>query len=241
MQSSPFADSEVMKRIYILLALLIGGLFAARAQDTAAITLSRKPNQSPTERDTLPQQNYFSPIAHQRWNQQDFDESIANFERSLAVSQQLNDTVNEATINRELGEFHIEQGDYEAAVGYLKKSLAMYQASSDTVRQGLTLLSLATALNHTKRYSEALQYLNNTLPVVQRGKDIQLVRLYYGLLAQTYQHLGQSEPAMEYFMYYMSIDSEIQERVSRKVQQQAVLAEEQVFKKSRSWPKRCWS
>jgi serine phosphatase RsbU (regulator of sigma subunit) len=220
-----------MNRIYLLLALLIGGLFAAQAQDTAALTSVETPNQPSTKRDTLPQQNHVSPIAHQRWNQQDFNESIANFERSLALPHQPNDTVDEATINRELGEFYIEQGDYEAAVGHLKKSLAMYQASSDTVRQGLTLLSLATALNHTKRYSEALQYLNNTLPVVQRGKDIQLVRLYYGLLAQTYQHLGQSEPAMEYFMYYMSIDSEIQERVSRKVQRQAVLAEEQVFKK----------
>ncbi len=232
MQSSPFADSEIMKRIYLLLALLIGGMFVARSQDTAALTLlDTPPDQSPTERDTLPQQNHISPIAQQRWNQQNFNESIANFERSLAVSHQLNDTTNEATINRELGELHIEQGDYEAAVGYLKKSLAMYQAARDTVRQGLTLLSLATALNHVNRHTEALDYLNNSLPTVQRGKDIQLVRLYYGLLAQTYQHLGQSEPAMEYFMYYMSIDSEIQERVSRKVQQQAVLAEEQVFKK----------
>ncbi len=231
MQSSPFADSETMKRIYLILAFLIGGTFATQAQDAAALTLLETPSQSSIERDTLPQQNHLSAIAQQRWNQQNFDESIANFERSLTVSHQLNDTANEATINRELGELHIEQGDYEAAVGYLKKSLGMYQAASDTVRQGLTLLSLATALNHTKRHSEALQYLNNSLPTVQRGKDIQLVRLYYGLLAQTYQHLGQPEPAMEYFMYYMSIDSEIQERVSRRVQQQAVLAEEQVFQK----------
>ncbi len=231
MQSSPFADSEVMKRIYVLLALLIGGMFAAQAQDAAALTLLETSPQSLTERDTLPSQNHASPVARQRWSQQDFNESIASFERSLALSNQLKDTVNEATINRELGEFHIEQGDYEAAVGYLKKSLTMYQAASDTIRQGLTLLSLATALNHVNRHTEALNYLNNSLPAVQRGKDIQLVRLYYGLLAQTYQHLGQPEPAMEYFMYYMSIDSEIQERVSRKVQQQAVLAEEQVFQK----------
>ncbi|MGB3780384.1 MAG: SpoIIE family protein phosphatase [Tunicatimonas sp.] len=220
-----------MKRIYLILAFLIGGTFAVQAQDTAALTLLETPSQSSTERDTLPQQNHLSAIAQQRWNQQNFDESIANFERSLAVSHQLSDTANEATINRELGELHIQQGDYEAAVGYLKKSLAMYQAASDTVRQGLTLLSLATALNHVNRHTEALNYLNNSLPTVQRGKDIQLVRLYYGLLAQTYQHLGQAEPAMEYFMYYMSIDSEIQERVSRRVQQQAVLAEEEVFLK----------
>ncbi len=38
---------------------------------------------------------------------------------------------------------------------------------------------------------------------------------------------------MEYFMYYMSIDSEIQERESRKIHQQAVEAEQQVFLKKK--------
>lgn len=233
MQTSPFADSEVMKRTYILLALLVTGIVSVvRGQDTATLnSWEGNPPQSRVERDTIPEPEFYNQIAHQRWNQQNFTEAIASFERSLAISHQLKDTTDEATINQELGELHIQQGDYEAAVGYLKKSLSLYQSASDTVRQSLTLLSLATALNHTNRYSESLQYLNGRLPTVQRGRDIQLVRLYYGLLAQTYQHLGQAEPAMEYFMYYMSIDSEIQERVSRKVQQQALVAEEQVFRK----------
>ena len=231
MQSSPFADPEDMKCTYLLLVLFIGILPLAQGQDTALNAWGGATNPLPAQRDTTPKQDYYNQIASQRWGQQNFNEAIADFEHSLAVSHQLNDTTNEATINQELGELHVKQKDYEAAIGYFKKSLALYQASRDTVRQGLTSLSLATALNHVSRHSEALEYLNSTLPTVQRGKDIQLVRLYYGLLAQTYQYLGQAEPAMEYFMYYMSIDSEIQERISRKVQQQAVLAEEQVFQK----------
>ncbi len=188
---------------------------------------------STAQRDTAPN---LEPVSltqaiQRRWNQQGLTEAMASFKRTLAVTLQPSDTVDQAAVSRELGELHIEQGNYEKAVKYLEEAMKLYQAAGDTVRQETTLLSLATALNHTGRHAEALQHLNNTLPTVQRGKDIQLVRLYYGLLAQTYQYLGQAEPAMEYFMYYMLIDGEIQERVSRKVQQKAVLAEEQVFQK----------
>ena len=221
-----------MKRIYVLLALLIGSLSIAGAQDSASHstwTNVVSSTQSPGDTAQVPPSS--DEEMPQRWVQQDFTEAISHFERSLLETSPSKDSTNGATINRDLGEFYLEQREYEKAITHLKKSLTLYQQAKDTIRQAPTLLSLATALNRAGRFSEALQYLKNSLPLVKRGEDIQLVRLYYGLLAQTYQYLGQAEPAMEYFMYYMSIDSEIQERVSRKIQQQAVLAEEEVFLK----------
>jgi serine phosphatase RsbU (regulator of sigma subunit) len=226
-----------MTRTYLLLALLIAKNFSiAWGQDTPPLVFEESTVAlSPTQPDSSanPEPLPLNHATHRRWDQQGLTEAVASFKQSLAATLQPNDTVDKAAVSRELGELHSEQGDYEKAVKFLEEAVKLYQAAGDTIRQETTLLSLATALNHTGRHAEALQYLNNTLPTVQRGKDIQLVRLYYGLLAQTYQYLGQPEPAMEYFMYYMSIDSEIQERVSRRVQQQAVLAEEQVFQKKR--------
>lgn len=233
MHTSLFADSEVMKRIYLLLALFIRGLSVVWAQDSATLTSWIKVSSNPQLRGDTAQVPQLSENTHQRWIQQDFTEAISHFERSLIASRQLKDTTNEATVNRDLGEFYLEQHEYGKAVEHLKKSLALYEQAKDTIRQAPTLLSLATALNRAGRFSEALQYLKNSLPIVKRGEDIQLVRLYYGLLAQTYQYLGQAEPAMEYFMYYMSIDTEIQERASRKIHRQAVLAEEEVFLKNK--------
>ncbi len=229
MYASPFADPEVMKRTYLFLALLIGSFSVVQSQDSAVLTSWQKvTNGGPVPGDTLKDVALLSKIAHQHWSRQDYSEAVFYFEQALSVSRLFNDADREATINQSLGDLYIEQKKYDRSISHLERALSMYQQSKDTTKQAPTILSLAAALNHANRHAEALRYLESSLPVMKRGKDIQLMRLYYGQMAQTYQYLGEAERSMEYFMYYMSVDNEIQERLSRKIQQQAVLAEEQV-------------
>lgn len=218
-----------MKRIYLLLALLIGIFSVARSQDTAALTSWQEvANGKPVPGDTLKNVALLNKIAHQYWSQQNYLEAVFYFEQALSASRSLNDTGREATVNQSLGDLYIEQKKYDQSIAHLEKALRGYRQLKDTTRQAPTILSLTAALNYANRHAEALQHLESSLPVMKQGKDIQLMRLYYGQMAQTYQYLGEAERSMEYFMYYMSVDNEVQERLSRKIQQQAVLAEEQV-------------
>ena len=223
-----------MKRTCLLLALLIGSLPIVRAQDSATFTSWQNVAHGwQVPGDTLQEVAYLNKIAHHHWGQQKLDEAAAHFNRLLSLYQSLNDSSAEAVTQRNLGLICTDREEYEKAVDYLTKSLELYRTLEDTINEGPTLIDLANALNLAARYQEAMQHLEKSLPVVKRTGDIQLTRTYYGLLAQTYQHLGQAERSMEYFMYYISIDGEIQERASRKIQQQAIQAEQQVFLKKK--------
>ena len=218
---------------WLLLALLLTAP-TARGQEAVPATSWEAPaDHFRASEDTLRETTYLNEIAHQHWNRQEWKKATECFHRLLPMYQSLRDTSAEAAVNRKLGLIHTDQGNYPTSVDHLKKSLQLYQLVGDTINEGPTLVDLANTLNRATRYQEALQRLENSLPVINRAGDIQLTRTYYGLLAQTYQHLGEAERSMEYFMYYMSIDSEIQERASRKIQQQAIQAEQQVFLKKK--------
>ena len=224
-----------MKHLYhvLLLVLSVGPRLVCGQEAIPAASWENTADAFRAKGDTLQEATYLNKLAHHHWDQQEWEEAIVCFTRLLPMYQVLRDTGAEAAVNRNLGMIYTDQGDYSASVDRLEKSLALYRSLGDTINEGPTLIDLANTLNRAARYQEAMQHLEKSLPVINRAGDIQLTRTYYGLLAQTYQHLGQGERSMEYFMYYMSIDSEIQERASRKIQQQAMQAEQQVFLKKK--------
>ena len=222
-----------MKRTSSLLLLILILSFPAVRAQNSAIVLSWEDQSLRVTGDTLQEVAYLNKLAHHHWSQQELQEAAAHFSRLLPLYQSLKDTSAEAVTQRNLGLICTDQGGYEKAVDYLTKSLELYRALEDTLNEGPALIDLATTLNRAARYEEALQHLEKSLPVVKRAGNIQLTRTYYGLLAQTYQHVGNAERSMEYFMYYISVDSEIQEWESRKIRQKAVQAEQQVFLKKK--------
>lgn len=183
--------------------------------------------------DTFDKSDSLYKAAHRHWQQQSAEEAVACFKQLLPIYQSQGDTSAEASTHRNLGMLYTDQGNFPTSIDHLRKSLDLYRAVSDTNNIGPTLVDLAGILNRAGRYQETLLQLENSLPVVKRVGDIQLTRSYYGLLAQTYQYLGQAERSMEYFMYYISLDTEIQERISRKIEEKAVQAEQQVFVKKK--------
>ena len=224
-----------MKFVYhaLFLLLCIGSRLAFGQEAISVISEENAADAFRVKGDTLQEAIYLNKVAHQHWNQQEWGEATACFNRLLPMYEALRDTSAEAATNRNLGVLYTDQGDYSLSIKHLEKSLELYRTLEDTINEGPTLIDLASTLNHASQYEEAMRRLERSLPIINRAGNIQLTRTYYGLLAQTYQHLGQAERSMEYFMYYMSIDSEIQERVSRKIQQQAIQAEQQVFLKKK--------
>lgn len=219
---------------YWLLVIFTMSFLLARGQETNGVLSWKEVVDSfRAAGDTLQEANYLHKIAHHHWRQQSLEEATACFNRLLPIYQSLRDTSAEAGVYRNLGTLYTEQGNYPASIDYLRKALDLYQAVNDTISVGGALIDLAGSLNRAGRYQEALQQLENSLPIVKRAGDIQLTRTYYGLLAQAYQYSGQAERSMEYFMYYISLDTEIQERVSRKIEQKAVQAEQQVSLKKK--------
>ena len=228
-----------MKRVYCLILILyISGLSVSRAQDLDATPSweGAAKNFQPTG-DTLQDIAYLSEAAHHYWAQKELSQAITSFQRLLPLHRALHDTSAEATACRSLGLIYADQEDYEKSTEQLKHALEQYHALDSTAKAGATLVDLATVLNKANRYAEAKRYLENNLPIMRQGENIQLTRTYYGLLAHTYQYLGEAERSMEYFMYYMSIDGEIQEQQSRKIQREATLAQQQVTLKKKELAK----
>ena len=181
--------------------------------------------------DKYRESQYSDKLAYYYWNEKNLSEAASFFEHSLRIYKVLQDTAAQAIHYKNLGLIVSESGQSTEAITYLEKSLALYASIDDKSNQASVLIDLAKLLNQVGRQEEAMQHLEKSLTSINDINDIQLRRKYYGAVAQTYQLLGDSERSMEYFMYYMSVDNELQERASRLIQAKAQLAEEQVLKK----------
>ncbi len=186
--------------------------------------------------DTLRDIEYLDRAGDHYTRQQEFSKAITSFQLLLSLYQS-DDTAALAQTNRRLGLMHAEQKDYEKSADYLQVAINLYDTATYLPEQAAVFIDLATVYNRSGRYKLAMQRLRNKLPLIKQAGDIQLIRSYYGLMAQTYQHLGETERSMEYFTYYTSIDGEIQEKENRRVLEEAALAQQQVFMKKQELAK----
>ena len=124
-----------------------------------------------------------------------FDRARQFLEKSLAISQDLQDTVGTAYGHQRLGVLEMEQGHPREALALEDKALEVFSRTGDRAAEFRTLLARAEALAQLERKRESLEALAQAAAVSERLNSPRLEPLLHEAAARIHSRFGDFEKA----------------------------------------------
>ncbi|MCS7019108.1 MAG: tetratricopeptide repeat protein [Cytophagales bacterium] len=139
------------------------------------------------------------------WDAREFQKAIDLFHQSLALNRLVDNQSGIFGINNNLAFLHADLQQYDSSVYYFNKVLEgrRRQQVSEPIISALINLSVVT--NKLKRYEESVKVLQEALELARSQNNLERMRTCYGLLAETYEKMGDLNKTQEYFERYKSI------------------------------------
>jgi serine phosphatase RsbU (regulator of sigma subunit) len=155
------------------------------------------------------------------WEKGHYKEAITQFERSIALNQEIGNTNGVASIYNNIGMIYGDLRKYEDSYQYFEKSLNLRIEQKDKQNIASAYINMATAKTSQGKHTEAIPLLEQSLEIVKELKNIKLIRNNYLMLAESYEKAGNPEKSMEYFNFYTSFDKLIQKEEIQKKEEAA--------------------
>lgn len=125
-----------------------------------------------------------------------------------------------------IGRVCMEQGEYENALDWLQQALEVSRTSADTEGETEIGLTMGTLCIHQHRFEDTLECVRQSLSVAERNGQKPLIVRAHKLLAEAYEHLGNTLAALEHFKLYHEMEKVIfNEKVENQVQTLKILHE----------------
>jgi serine phosphatase RsbU (regulator of sigma subunit) len=154
------------------------------------------------------------------WENSMPEKALETFEQSVALNIEIRNNNAVKAIYSNMGMINTDMGQPETALVFFRKSLLLSRSQSNKQDIATNLINIAVALNSLNRSDEAAVNLNEALAIISALKNKSLLRTCYGVLAETYQEIGESQKSMEYFTLYNALLNELQqEELSRQKKQ----------------------
>lgn len=162
------------------------------------------------------------------WDQNQFDDAITAFEKSLSINSDLGNTNAQRIIAGYLGMICLEKEDYGKAVTYFNKSLELNKKAGKSSEILSDLYNIASAYQMMGKYDESNKNANNALNKALELNNMESAKSCNLLLAQNYDKLGNSKKSAEHYDNYNSIIKLLQQQQMSKLESEKKLAENQV-------------
>jgi PAS domain S-box-containing protein len=136
----------------------------------------------------------------------DFTKAVSGFEKELALSKELHDTIQVAQLQLDLWQVHYENTkDFSKAANCILAIKEMINsASGDSV-----LSSLYSKLNAfyfaNRDYERAAEYMNKSLVLHKKKNDFKRLAVDYYELGGLYERVGNYHKALEYYQEILKI------------------------------------
>jgi CheY-like chemotaxis protein len=176
---------------------------------------------------TSQQADYLNKIAYLYWENEQFDNAIKYFSESLELNLSHNNLNGVKSIYYNIGLIHSDKEDFQNSLVNFNKGLQIARQlnQKDGIYTGL--MNKAAVLKNLSRNQEAINNINEALIYAQESNNLKLIRTCYGMLAENYEILGDSENTMKYFELFATIDKhlksqhikDIEKKSSEQVQQ----------------------
>lgn len=176
---------------------------------------------------TIQQADYLNKIAYLYWENEQFDNAIKYFSESLELNLSHNNLNGVKSIYYNIGLIHSDKEDFQNSLVNFNKGLQIARQlnQKDGIYTGL--MNKAAVLKNLSRNQEAINNINEALIYAQESNNLKLIRTCYGMLAENYEILGDSENTMKYFELFATIDKhlksqhikDIEKKSSEQVQQ----------------------
>jgi len=153
---------------------------------------------------------YLNEAANAEWEQKNHAPAIDFFSKSLKLNQDIGNENGINGIYNNLGMIYNDISEYEKALEYFKKNLVGRRKGGDKVSIISSLINITVVINNLKRYTESIKYLEEALDIAREMGDTRQMRSCYGMLAETYEKIGDSKLMLHYFDLYKSFHEKVQ-------------------------------
>lgn len=170
---------------------------------------------------TIEQASFLNKIAYLYWENEAYTEAIDYFSQSLKINLSNNNQNGVKSLHYNIGLIYADMDDYQNALIHFNKGLyaARQLKQKDGIYSGL--MNKATVLKNLSKYQDAINNINEALIYAQEFNSLKLIRTCYGMLAENYELLGDSENTMKYFELFASIDKHIKSEEIKKIEEES--------------------
>ncbi len=155
------------------------------------------------------------------WENSNLDKAIGYFQKSIATNQTLGNENALRTLYSNIGMIYTDKEDYESALLYFRKSLAILEKRNDPKEIAPEILNIAIALQHVGRHYEAIEQVSKALEMAKAINDMQNIKRGYGIMAESYEKVGEAKKSIEYFGLYATLDRHFQQLKLEETKQEA--------------------
>jgi len=164
---------------------------------------------------------YLNKAAFLSWDNQLYEKSQAYFKRILEINESLNNTNGILLAANYLGVIYNETQDYTSAITYFKKAYHLSKKINDKKNICSSLLNISQTYQLQKNYDESNKSAFEGVNLSKELNDLKMLRSFYGILANNYQSLGNSEKSIEYFDLFASIDKYIKTQEIKQIKEES--------------------
>jgi CheY-like chemotaxis protein len=205
--------TAVVFRIALILLFAISNLSKAQNinQETTALLeeYKNKANEFKSANNPTQQASYLNKIAYLYWENNTYTEAINYFKESLLINKQANNHNGTKAILYNIGLIYSDLEDYKKAYDNFHEGLSFARKLNQKEGIYAGLINEAGALKNLSKHTEAIKAIDEALLLAQELNNLKLIRTSYGMLAENYEALGNSEKAMEYYTLFATVDKHI--------------------------------
>jgi len=161
------------------------------------------------EGNSIQEAENYNKIAYLYWENGMLNQAIDYFSRSLEINKQINNQNGIKTIYYNIGLIYADKEEYQQAVENFRQGMEYARNLKQKGGIYTGLINQASALKNLSQHKQAVTILNEALSYAQELNNLKLVRTCYGMLAENYEALGDSENAMKYFDLFATVDKHV--------------------------------
>ncbi|MBN2519760.1 MAG: SpoIIE family protein phosphatase [Bacteroidales bacterium] len=181
----------------------------------------------------------YSEAAYLLWTNECFKEASEYYLKALEINEDLGNTNAIKAIATNLGVIFSDIEDYKNALKYFEISLSIKRKEGNKLEIASELLNIAHVLKYLKRLDESNAKLLESLDIFKENNEVKLMKRAYGMLAENYEQLGNSNKSFEYFNLYSTLDNylkqqqikETEEKTQKQIKQMEGVTKEAIDQK----------
>jgi tetratricopeptide (TPR) repeat protein len=120
----------------------------------------------------------------------DYQRAIEHFQQSLALKEEIGDTLGRATLYNNLGVVHYYRGDDDRAYEFYQQSFEIKKKIGDIYGLAISHTNLGLILHHRGEQAQALQYLKEAVRICRDIEAEWLLPEAYRVMARVHLALG---------------------------------------------------
>ncbi len=152
---------------------------------------------------------FFNKAGYSYWSSNQYDKAISCFENASNICQQLNNNSGLFHAINNLGLLYTEKEDNAKALIYFMKALEINKRLQNKSEMSSNLFNIALTLQNLSRFKESIEYFNEVVKIAQESGDLKLLLKCYGHIATSYEKMGVSDKAFEYYEKFEALDRKI--------------------------------